>query len=102
MKGTLTLLFQKMKSRLFSDPCSSINYCLLFIKARGQALAGSIIIHCSVPLRLAPPPLLPCSARRLLRRLVEHSRLKMSPQPFRKGDGGGGSGAKAAICPSDI
>lgn len=56
MKGTLTLLFQKMKSRLFSDPCSSINYCLLFIKARGQALAGSIIIHCSVPLRLAPPP----------------------------------------------
>lgn len=43
MKGTLTLLFQKMKSRLFSDPCSSINYCLLLVKARGPALVGGVI-----------------------------------------------------------
>lgn len=82
MKGALTLLFHKMKSRLFGDPCSSINYCLLFIKGRGQAPLGRIIIHSSVPLCLAPP-LRPCM--RSVRRL--QSRLKMSPQPFRKEDG---------------
>lgn len=56
MKGALTLLFHKMKSRLFGDPCPPINYCLLFIKGRGQAPLGRIIIHHSVPLCLAPPP----------------------------------------------
>lgn len=92
MKGTLTLLFQKMKSRLFSGPCSSINYCLLFVKARGQALVGGVIIHPSLRLCSAP---LPCWARRLLRRPVKHSRLKILGRV-------GESEAKAAICPSDI
>lgn len=57
MKGTLTLLFQKMKGRLFSDPCSSINYCLLFIKGRGQAPLGHVIIHRSPPPHPPPPAL---------------------------------------------
>lgn len=49
MKGALTLLFHKMKSRLFADPWPSINYCLLFIKGRGRAPLARIIIHRSVP-----------------------------------------------------
>lgn len=105
LKGILTLLFWKAKSRLLSAPCSPINYCLMLIKERGGWVHvmkhNYSLQHFPSTSFAPPPPLSPLVLSEEAASAVSWvQQAKMSPQPFKEGTGG--SRVKGAICPSDI